>query len=72
MKLKDLKNKKIRILLNKFEIDSEDLLHHIERYSGVDEEYDADMESIETYIKERYIGMIGDDILNALQITIGD
>ena len=72
MKLKELKDKKIHISLSKFEIDSEDLIHHIKRYSSVDEEYDADMESIETYVKERYMEMIVDDIINTLNIKITD
>lgn len=72
MKIKELKNKKIHVSLSKLEINSEDLIYHIKRYSSVDEEYDADVDSIKTYIKERYMDMIVDDIINMLNIKITD
>lgn len=72
MKLKELKNKKIEINLDNFELDSEDLIYHINRYSSVNDDYEIDDESLKTYIKERYMDMIVDDIINMLNIKITD
>lgn len=70
MKVKELINKKIQINLDNFELDSEDLIFHINRYSSVNDEYDIDDESLKTYIKERYFDSIIDDIVNSLRLTI--
>jgi hypothetical protein len=70
MKVKELINKKIQINLDNFELDSEDLIFHINRYSSVNDEYDIDDESLKTYIKERYFDFIIDDIVNSLRLTI--
>lgn len=70
MKVRELINKKIQINLDNFEIDSEDSIHHINRYSSVNDDYDMDDESLKTYIKERYFDFIIDDIVNSLRLTI--
>lgn len=70
MKVKELINKKIQINFDNLELDSEDLIHHINRYSSVNDEYDIDDESLKTYIKERYWDFIVDDIVDSLRITI--
>lgn len=70
MKVKDLINKKIQINLDNFELDSEDLIHHINRYSSVNDDYDIDDESLKMYIKERYFDSIIDDIVSSLRLTI--
>lgn len=70
MKVRDLINKKIQINLDNFEIDSEDLIHHINRYSSVNDDYDIDDESFRTFITERYWDYIIDDIVDSLKITI--
>lgn len=70
MKVKELINKKIQINLDNFELDSEDLIFHINRYSSVNDDYDMDDESLKTYIKERYFDSIIDDIVNSLRLTI--
>lgn len=70
MKVKELINKKIQINLDNFELDSEDLIFHINRYSSVNDEYDIDDESLKTYIKERYFDSIIDEIVNSLRLTI--
>jgi hypothetical protein len=70
MKVRELINKKIQINLDNFEIDSEDLIHHINRYSSVNDDYDIDDESLKTYITERYFDLIIDDIVNSLRLTI--
>lgn len=70
MKVKELINKKIQINLDNFELDSEDLIHHINHYSSVNDEYEIDDESLKTYIKERYFDLIIDDIVNSLRLTI--
>lgn len=70
MKVRELINKKIQINLDDFKIDSEDLIHHINRYSSVNDDYDIDDESLKTYIKERYFDSIIDDIVNSLRLTI--
>ena len=72
MKVKELINKRIQINLDNFELDSEDLIHHINRYSLDNDNYDIDDESLKTYIKERYMEMIEDDIINMLNIEIID
>lgn len=72
MKVRELINKKIQINLDNFELDSEELIHHINRYSSVNDEYEIDDESLKTYIKERYMEMIEDDIINMLNIEIID
>lgn len=70
MKVKELINKKIQINLDNFELDSEDLIFHINRYSSVNDEYEIDDESLKTYIKERYFDSIIDDIVSSLRLTI--
>ena len=70
MKVRELINKKIQINLDNFELDSEELIHHINRYSSVNDDYDIDDESLKTYIKERYFDLIIDDIVNSLRLTI--
>lgn len=70
MKVKELINKRIQINLDNFELDSEELIYHINRYSSVNDDYDMDDESLKTYIKERYFDSIIDDIVNSLRLTI--
>lgn len=70
MKVKELINKRIQINLGNFELDSEDLIFHINRYSSVNDEYEIDDESLKTYIKERYFDSIIDDIISSLKLTI--
>ena len=70
MKVKELINKRIQINLDNFELDSEDLIFHINRYSSVNDEYNIDDESLKTYIKERYFDSIIDDIVSSLKLTI--
>jgi hypothetical protein len=70
MKVKELINKIIQINLDNFELDSEDLIFHINRYSSVNDEYEIDDESLKTYIKERYFDSIIDDIVSSLKLTI--
>ena len=70
MKVRELINKKIQINLDNFELDSEDLIFHINRYSSVNDEYEIDDESLKTYIKERYFDSIIDDIVSSLRLTI--
>lgn len=71
MKLNELESKKIHIdLPHPFQIDPIDLIDHIHSHTFVDDDYEIDKESIKTYITERYMELIIDDIIGMLNLSI--
>lgn len=71
MKLKELENKKIHIdLLHPFQIDPIDLVDHIHSHTFVEDDDEFDEDSIKTYITERYMELIIEDIIGMLDLSI--